>query len=308
MAYVGNETDHLSVLVDQNPPYANQIPGGGGALFSPIKFYVNPNFGDIYVDQSWATASYNSLQVSLDQHAWHGLQVQSSFEWSHTIDITGSSNVSYGNPALGNPISAKWNRGNSGADVPWAWISNFVYHAPSFKEKGKLIEEAVGGWQLSGIITWQKGSPFSIGSWNTDPGVGMWNNRADSVSGVAPNVGKGSHWDWAKTGYLNQAAFTDPVSCADQTPGWCGFGDTGKNAYFGPGVFGINASIMKNWVIKEGKTFQFRWDAFNATNHPDFSTPSSNVDSGTPANGGTFGLISGSNTPRVFQGALRLTF
>jgi len=308
MAYVGNETDHLSVLVDQNPPYANQNPNNGGAQFSPIKFYVNPNFGDIYVDQSWATASYNSLQVSLDQHAWHGLQAQSSFEWSHTIDITGSSNVSYGNPALGNPISAKWNRGNSGADVPWAWISNFVYHAPSFKEKGKLMEETVGGWQLSGIITWQKGSPFSIGSWNTDPGVGMWNNRADSVSGVAPNVGKGSHWDWAKTGYLNQAAFKDPVSCADQTPGWCGFGDTGKNAYFGPGVFGINASIMKNWVLKEGKTFQFRWDAFNATNHPNFSTPSSNVDSGTPANGGTFGLISGSNSPRIFQGALRITF
>ena len=295
VAYVGNETDHLSVLIDMNPQWAT-------------KLYVNKNFGDIYEDQSWATASYNSLRVSLDQHPWHGLQFQSSLEWSHTIDITGSSNVSYGNPALGNPISAKWNRGNSGADVPWAWISNFVYQAPSFKEKGKLMEEAVGGWQLSGIITWQKGSPFSIGSWNTDPGVGMWNNRADSVSGQALNIGKGSHWDWKKTGYFNQAAFTDPVSCNDNTPNWCGFGDTGKNAYFGPGVFGINASIMKNWTLREGKTFQFRWDAFNATNHPDFSNPSSNVDSGLPANGGTFGLISGSNSPRIFQGALRLTF
>jgi hypothetical protein len=65
---------------------------------------------------------------------------------------------------------------------------------------------------------------------------------------------------------------------------------------------------MKNWTLREGKTFQFRWDAFNATNHPDFSNPSSNVDSGLPANGGTFGLISGSNSPRIFQGALRLTF
>jgi hypothetical protein len=239
----------------------------------------------------------------------HGLQLQSNLIWSHTIDITGSSNVSYGNPALGNPISAKWNRGNSGADVPWSWITNFVYSAPLFKEKGKLMEETVGGWQLSGIITWQKGSPFSIGSWSTDlPGVGMWNNRADSVSGASPNIGKGSHWDWAKTGYLNQAAFTDPTSCNDNTPGYCGFGDTGKNAYWGPGVFGINASIMKNWDLRGGKTFQFRWDAFNATNHPVFSNPSSNVDSGLPANGGTFGLISGSSSPRIFQGALRLTF
>jgi hypothetical protein len=294
MAYVGNETDHLSVLIDMNPPYASKLP-------------VNGKIGDIYDDQSWATASYNSLQVSLDQHVWHGLQVQSSLAWSHTIDITGTSNVSYGNPALGNPISAKWNRGNSGADVPWAWKSNFIYLAPSFKEKGKLMEETVGGWQLSSIITWQKGSPFSIGQWNTDPGVGMWNNRADFAPGVAPNMGNGSHWDWVNPakGYFNTTAFVLPTSCNDNTPGWCGFGDTGKNAYWGPGVFGIDASIMKNWVLMEGKTFQFRWDAFNATNHPNFSGPSSTVNQAA----GTFGVISGTNgNPRIFQGALRLTF
>ena len=100
LAYVGSETDHLSVLIDMNPEWATKIP-------------VNSNIGDIFDDQSWATASYNSLQFSLDQHVWHGLQVQSSFTWSHTIDIAGTSNVSFGNPALGNPISAAWNRGNS---------------------------------------------------------------------------------------------------------------------------------------------------------------------------------------------------
>lgn len=294
LAYVGNETDHLSVLIDDNPEWATKIP-------------VNSTIGDIYEDQSWATASYNSLQVSLDQHAWHGLQVQSSLEWSHTIDITGTSNVSYGNPALGNPISAKWNRGNSSADVPWAWKTNFIYQAPSFKEKGTLMEETVGGWQLSGIMTLQKGSPFSIGQWNTDPGVGMWNNRADYVSGVSPDMGKGSHWDWVNPakGYFNTAAFTLPTSCNDQTPGWCGFGDTGKNAYWGPGIFGIDASIMKDWTLREGTTLQFRWDAFNATNHPNFSGPASTVNQAA----GTFGVITSTNgNARIFQGALRLTF
>jgi hypothetical protein len=292
-AYVASETDHLSVLIDMNPPYASKIP-------------VNAAIGDIYDDQSWATASYNSLEISLDQRVWHGLQVQSSFAWSHTIDITGTSNVSYGNPALGNPISAAWNRGNSGADVPWAWISDFIYQAPSFREKGRLMAEIVGGWQLSSIITAQKGSPFSIGQWGTDPGVGMWNNRADSVPGVAANMGNGNHWDWVNPakGYFNEAAFALPTSCADKTPGWCGFGDTAKNAYFGPGVFGINSSIMKDWTLREGKTFQFRWDAFNATNHPNFSGPASTVNQGA----GTFGIITGVNSPRVFQGALRLTF
>jgi hypothetical protein len=294
VAYVGSETDHLSVAIDMNPPYASKLP-------------VNSNLGDIFEDQSWTTASYNSLQISLDQHVWHGLQVQSSFTWSHTLDIASSSNISFGNPALGNPISAAWNRGNANQDMPWNWISNFIYQAPSFRDKGKLMEETVGGWQLSSIITAQKGTPFDIGQWNTDPGVGMWNNRADFVPGVATNMGKGSRSDWANPnkGYFNQAAFTLPVSCNDKTPGWCGFGDTSRNAYWGPGVFGIDASIMKNWTLMEGKTFQFRWDAFNATNHPNFSNPSSTVNQAQ----GVFGVISGMNGhPRVFQGALRLTF
>jgi hypothetical protein len=293
LAYVGNQTDHLSVAIDMNPPWANQS-----------KVTVNPNFMDIYEDQSWATASYNSLQLTLDQHLRHGLQVQSSFTWSHTIDITSSSNISYGNPSLGNPYSAQWNRGNANQDMPWNWISNFIYQGPSFNGRGKLMEETVGGWQLSGIVTAQAGNPFSIGSWS-DNGAGLWDTRADSASGVASKVGNGSHWDWANPnkGYFNPKAFTDPASCNDLTPGWCGFGDTGRNAYRGPGIFGIDASIMKNWVLMEGKTFQFRWDAFNATNHPNFGNPSSNVD------GGNFGLISGMNGhPRVFQGALRFTF
>ena len=294
VAYVGSGTAHLSVLIDMNPEWATKIP-------------VNPNIGDIFDDQSWATASYNSMQVSLDQHVRHGLQVQSSFTWSHTLDIASSSNVSFGNPALGNPISAAWSRGNSNQDLPWNWVTNFVYQGPSFREKGKLMQETAGGWQLSSIITWQKGNPFSIGQWNTDPGVGMWNNRADFVPGVAPNVGHGSHWDWVNPskGYFNESAFTLPVSCNDKTPGWCGFGDTNRNAYWGPGVFGIDASIMKNWTLLEGKSFQFRWDAFNATNHPNFANPPSTVNQAA----GTFGVISGTNGhPRVFQGALRFSF
>jgi hypothetical protein len=300
LAYVGNETDHLSALLDLNPQYPNSPSS---------KAYTNPHitrdadFADIYQDQSWATASYNALQIGFDRHMSHGLQLQSNLIWSHAIDITSSSNVSYGNPALGNPFSAKWNRGNSGADVPWSWISNFVYQAPFFREKGKLLEETIGGWQVSSIVTLQKGTPFSIGSW-TDPGVGLWNTRADAAPGVPANMGSGSHRDWATTGYFNPKAFIDPVSCNDATPGWCGFGNTGRNAYWGPGVFGINASIMKNWTLVEGKTFQFRWDAFNVTNHPNFANPSSNVDSGSG-----FGKITGMNgSPRIFQGALRFTF
>lgn len=85
----------------------------------------------------------------------------------------------------------------------------------------------------------------------------------------------------------------------------CGFGDTSRNAYWGPGFFDVDASIMKNWVLKEDKTFQFRWDFFNATNHPNFGNPASTVNQAA----GVFGVVTGTNGhPRVLQGALRLTF
>jgi hypothetical protein len=124
LAYVGNETEHLSVLIDMNPEWATKIP-------------VNPNIGDIYDDQSWATASYNSLQFSLDQHVWHGLQVQSNFTWAHSIDVASSSNVSFGNPALGNPISAKWNRGNSNAGYAVELDQQLYLPCPLVQGKGQ---------------------------------------------------------------------------------------------------------------------------------------------------------------------------
>lgn len=302
IAYVGNQTAHLSVARDLNPQYPNSPSSTA---------YTNPtitrdaSFSDIYVDESWATASYHALQLSVDHRLSHGLQVQSNFTWSHTIDVASSSNVSYGNPSLGNPYSAAWNRGNSNMNMPWAWKGHFVYQAPTLNHRSRLIAQTLGGWQLSGIANWNNGWPFSISSW-TDPGVGLWNTRADSVTGVSNRMGSGSHWDWINKskGFFNPDAFVDPTSCNDRTPGWCGFGNTGRNSYMGPAFFDLDASVMKNWTLHEGQVLQFRWDAFNAPNHPTFANPGSNVDSA-----GTFGIVTGTNTkPRYFQGALRLTF
>ena len=162
LAYVGSESYHQSVEINRNTYTYDQTD----AKYEP----PYSNFGNILEDNSMATASYNSLQIGFDRHMSHGLQVQSNFTWSHTIDLASSSNVSYGNPELGDPFSMKWNRGNSNVDVPWNWVTNFVYQAPGFKDQGKLMQETVGGWQLSGIITWQTGNPFSIGRGRTTPG------------------------------------------------------------------------------------------------------------------------------------------
>jgi hypothetical protein len=129
-------------------------------------------------------------------------------------------------------------------------------------------------------------------------------DRADRIAGADLRVGKGSHWDWASTatgkGYFNTAAFTNNAAGT--------FGNSGKNIMFGPHQFGADASIMKSWNLVRAAKLQFRWEAFNVTNHPSFANPS--VDYGNTVGWGNYGKIGnvGNIPPRVMQGALKLTF
>jgi hypothetical protein len=167
------------------------------------------------------------------------------------------------------------------------------------------MEQTVGGWELSSILTFQAGNPFTIMAAGTDwsmndSGSMQYLDRADRVAGQALNAGKGSHWDWIKTGYFNQAAFTQNAAGT--------FGNSAKNLMYGPRLFFADAAIMKNWTLYEGTKLQFRWEAFNATNHPSFATPAAPW--GAYIGWGGFGNIvqTGNEPARVMQGALKLTF
>jgi hypothetical protein len=299
LSYVGSQSYHQSEAIDQN------------AATNDVRPYSN--FAQILTDFSNGTSSYHSLQASVDRHMSHGLQVQSSFTWSKTIDIASTSNVSYGTPYLGDPFDMKWNRGVSSMSVPMNWVTNFIYQAPSFKSRSKLVQETLGGWEMSSIITYQSGNPFSIGSsgynWNNDDSGSLQKgDRADRVAGQPLNAGKGSHWDWVKTGYFNDAAFNNNAIGT--------FGSSAKNLMFGPREFGADAAVMKNWSLVKGTKLQFRWEAFNATNHPSFANPAQPWGSvtgwksvvGSQWNANNTIVQTGNIPARVMQGALKLTF
>jgi hypothetical protein len=130
-----------------------------------------------------------------------------------------------------------------------------------------------------------------------------WSKNIDVASSSNISFGspyQGSHWDWVKTGYFNQAAFTL------NAPGT--FGDSAKNLMTGPREFGVDAAMMKSWSLARGTNLQFRWEAFNATNHPSFASPA--LPYGAEVTWGGFGDIvqTGYIPARVMQGALKLTF
>ena len=289
LGYVGSETYHQAEVIDQNPGiYAN---GGRRTTY--------PAFGGILTIFSNGTASYNSLQIGIEQRLFAGLQFQSYFTWSKAIDLAAHADISiasYGSPELGDPFNLRWNRGISAMDAPLISITNFIYTTPSLKGYGSFLRIALGSWQGSGIVTFQSGSPFSITGGSGNNSEALQNgDRADVVAGQPLNVHRGSKAQWLRQ-YFNPLAFTV------NAPGT--FGDSGKNILTGPSVATADLGIAKNWMLEKNVRLQFRWEAFNAFNHASFSTP---INSPTASNFGQITSI-GAIQPRVMQGSLKVTF
>ncbi|MGD0510126.1 MAG: hypothetical protein ABSA27_20175, partial [Terriglobales bacterium] len=288
LAYVGGESYHQSVVIDQNPGiYAN---GKNRTTY--------PSFQAILTDFSLGTSSYNALQLGVERHLTRGLQFQSNFTWSKTLDTVSSGNVSFGTQNLPDPFDIGYNRGISSLNIPFIWVSNLVYTTPLLSSENQFMRQALGGWELSGILTWQSGYPSGIaGGYNDNSGSLQGGDRADVVPGKSFNVRPGNKSQWLNE-YFNVNAFT---ANANGT-----FGDSGKNLFQGPPISTMDLAFAKNWTIVEGYRLQFRWEMFNALNHPSFSNPDNNVGDA----GGNYGKVTsqGPIAARVMQAGLKFTF
>jgi hypothetical protein len=251
------------------------------------------------------------MQVTVQRTMAHGFQAQSAFTWAKSMDAATVANIANGDE-INDPKNLHWSRGISNANVPFAWVSNFIARSPGFKSQSLLMREALGGWELSPIITWQSGTPFNIGGGNSQSAYGELNygsgclsacgsDRADRVPGIPLKVRQGGRGSWTKE-YFNPAAFT---TRHDGT-----FGDSARNMIQGPPGFNVDAAMMKQFSIMERYDLQFRFELFNAFNHPIMGNPDT-----TPTDS-CFGEIncynngfgSPTNTTRIGQAAMKFTF
>jgi hypothetical protein len=159
------------------------------------------------------------------------------------------------------------------------------------------LRTALGSWGVSAIVTLQSGTPITVlgGSGNNNSLAQQSEDRANVIPGQPYQVRQGGKSQWIGH-YFNTSAFTS------NPPGT--FGNSGKNSFAGPPINTTDMGIVKNFPITEGVHLQFRWEMFNAFNHPNFGVPGSTVG----ASG--FGQITsvGFIPPRVGQAALKLEF
>jgi len=240
----------------------------------------------------WQSSSvYNGLHVKLEKRMSHGLQLQTSFTWSKTID-NASGSFAGDNFAL-DYTSLPWfdmklNRGLADFNIGRNFVVNGLWEPPtpqSFKGPAKWV---LGGWQLGIIASLADGVPFFANFGSSGDPLGQINPTLDvpsRVAGAGCNslVNPGNRSNYLKAQCLQIPRATPEAIAAGcdtmhSLPGTCFnlLGNLGRNTMIGPGLQNFDFSLFKNTKIpKISETFnvQFRAEFFNILNRANFSPP-----------------------------------
>ena len=281
LAYVGNHGVDIMGSRQFNP--AILAPGATVANENSRREYQG--LGAVELASSYVYADFNSMQVNLTHRVANGLTLLSNFTWGKTIDDTSS--ATEGNTGPPNPFNFASARGPADFDQEFRFVTSAVYALPHLAHS-KLASALINDWQINAIFSLYDGLPFTVLSGTDRSLSGVGNDYADIVGNPAPT----SNNQVAQ--YFNTAAFTQAVTGT--------FGNVGRNTLRGPDFFDVDASVVKNFHATERLRFQFRAEAFNLENRPNFQNPTSTVSSAT------FGQITAANDPRVLQFGLKLFF
>lgn len=307
VGYVGSYSYHLRIPTNLNQPLDNN-PLRGKVDANQIRPF--PGFGNILFGVNSSNSQYNSLQADLTIRNWHGLSLETAYTWSKVTDLISGDFGAPGNPA-GSPTAGPQDSFNQAADKgvsdfdrTHVLVINHVWSIPFFThDPNRWKRNVLGGWQFSGISTFQSGTPISVFTPGDPAGIGVsGKSRADLVPGQDPNGGpkRGAQ-------VFNANAFAATPS-VDLAKGLSGFGNSGRNIVRLPFGSNFDMAFSKEFsgiplpLSPEGGALEIRTDVFNIFNHPVF-TGAFNVFGQTG-----FGEASSARDPRIIQFSMRFTF
>jgi len=292
IGYVGSLGRYLGRRYNPNQPMPIGLNPDG--TVRTVRAY--PQFGDIQFQEQTANSNYNALQISLRRRAKAGLTMLASYTFSHSIDTASSTN----NSTTGaqrfpqNVFDFAAERGLSDFHRKHQFTASFNYELPFGRGRAFLsdasgaVQALLGGWQMNGIVTLLSGRTFTP-QFNA-PDISQ--QRPDLVGDPYSNIPPGL--------FFNPAAFARPRPTPSD-PNF--FGNAGRNILIGPSFKNVDLSLFKNFRLTEGVRLQFRAEAFNAFNHPNFQVPVFLLDRSNVGQ-----VTSTANEGREFQFVLKLLF
>jgi hypothetical protein len=293
--YIGSYTVHAD-----NETYQNLFPDSElvSTTANPNPLHVRPipamsGFNTVTWD-GWE--KYHALALTYTQHLWRGLILNSNYTWSKAMDDASNPGADNAEPNFPqDPANMAAEKGLSDFDHRHRLVTNFLYQIPFLKHSEGWIHTAFGEWQVGGIWTLQSGAPFTVNlstdTANNGQPTAAPSQRPNLVCN--PNDGPKTPAEWFNTSCFKMpAAFT--------------YGNAGRDIVTGPGLDDFDATVQKEFPIRENMRLQFRLDVFDFFNHPNLNAP---VGAGrTFSTASSFGSITSAQDPRDMQFSLRLAF
>lgn len=313
LGYLGNHQAHQLILWNSDPcpnlGYVNNpalscentrlIRGPAGSASIGNGLSMTSTFG---------YGNYAAGTVKLEKRYSQGLQFLTSYVWAHALansgtPLSGSTNFGVPDPTnYGSAYStAAW-------DIRHSFTTGFNYEIPFGKGKrfggsvNRGVDLIAGGWHTNGLLVLRTGQPFTIAGTSCQ---GNWNRcMPDLVAGKNPNAAPSSGRSPGTNGqWFDVSAFAIAAPLTG--------GNLGLQSNTGPPTRTLDFSIFKDFALTERFKFQFRGEAYNLANTPQFDRPNANLSDSKLAGGNeNFGKVTQSiaGTERHIQFSLRLQF
>jgi hypothetical protein len=260
----------------------------------------NPDFlGTFFLTNNSASSNYNALQLQYRQPMSHGVQALVNYTYSHSIDNASNDTVDFVSHTV---ISAQNDRASSDFDARHIFSGAISVAIPA-PSKAKGFAPLLRNWSTDVVVVARSGFPFN-GTIAT-PVEGS-EPRADRIAGQPV---------WIFNSKLPGGKALNPNAFAVPAPGVQG--TEGRNDISGFGLTQVDLSLARQFLLTERLHLQFRTDAFNILNHPNFANPLALIgsdprflESQSMLNQGLGGLnpLFQEGGPRSLQLSLRLTF
>jgi hypothetical protein len=312
LSYVGSEGHHLLVNLEADPSnpalclsvsQASEVAPGSPTCgpFSEDQPFVTTSGQTIFVrplgpgvgsDGLYSTighSSYNALQTSVRHHSGR-LELLAAYTYGKAMDDASEINDQV------NPYNPHLSTGLSAFDITQNFVVSFNYALPfdQLLSPNRLTR----GWTLSGITRFSTGLPVTISETDDraligDFATGINDETVDEPIFTPGPILKNTN---PRSGqpYFNTALF------AEETLGEVG--NSNRRFFHGPGLNNWDLALLKMLPLTETKSFQFRFEFFNAFNHTQFNNPEGEFTDST------FGLVTSANPPRIGQVALKFLF
>jgi hypothetical protein len=274
ISYVGNRGMHLTSSYDINsvsPDNWKAATFAKGADQQALRPFNN--FGSLTYWSHNGDSSYHSLQTAFKAQIG-GLRIETAYTYSHAIAtvVTDDSGGGTGAQSFTYYANPRLDRGNAATNRPHIFVANGTYFLPKLKNSGQLMQQTLGGWELTGITTAASGNSFTV----------FQNSVSDSLSGPVgslfysgltgnqrPLLRAGQS---CNAGNINgqQVINAQSFTLVGYHLGTLEPGMAPRGACHGPKLVNTDLSMDKNWSVTERVRVQFRLDLFDIFNHANF--------------------------------------